>query len=167
MTLPSQWEATLQCNVVSHWLGAFTKWSLKSWEFLYLERWSLYWNRAQVTFPGYGCQFLSYWTYFRKPRKHFSTLRQHRLFKMGIPIPGKDGLYIETGPRLPSQVMVVNPCYIELILGNLENISQHWDSTCCSKWEFQYLEKMVFILKQGPAYLPRWWLSILVILNLF
>ena len=24
---PSQWE-TLQCNVVSHWLGAYTKWSL-------------------------------------------------------------------------------------------------------------------------------------------
>ena len=25
---PSLWETTLQCNVVSHWLGAFTKWSL-------------------------------------------------------------------------------------------------------------------------------------------
>ena len=25
---PSQWETTLQYNVVSHWLGAFTKWSL-------------------------------------------------------------------------------------------------------------------------------------------
>ena len=25
---PSQWEATLQCNVVSHWLGACTGWSL-------------------------------------------------------------------------------------------------------------------------------------------
>ena len=25
---PSQWETTLQCNVVSHWLGAYTKWSL-------------------------------------------------------------------------------------------------------------------------------------------
>ena len=25
---PSQWETTLQCNVVSHWLGAFTKWAL-------------------------------------------------------------------------------------------------------------------------------------------
>ena len=24
----SQWETTLQCNVVSHWLGAYTKWSL-------------------------------------------------------------------------------------------------------------------------------------------
>ena len=24
----SQWETTLQCNVVSHWLGAFTKWFL-------------------------------------------------------------------------------------------------------------------------------------------
>ena len=25
--VPSQWEMTLQCNI-SHWLGAFTKWSL-------------------------------------------------------------------------------------------------------------------------------------------
>ena len=25
---PSQWETTLQCNVVSHWLGACKKWSL-------------------------------------------------------------------------------------------------------------------------------------------
>ena len=24
---PSQWEMTLQCNVVSHWLGILTKWS--------------------------------------------------------------------------------------------------------------------------------------------
>ena len=35
---PSQWETTLQCNVVSHWLGAYAKWSLHltvvggSWE---------------------------------------------------------------------------------------------------------------------------------------
>ena len=25
---PSQWEMTLQCNIISHWLGAYTKWSL-------------------------------------------------------------------------------------------------------------------------------------------
>ena len=25
---PSQWGMTLHCNVFSHWLGAFTKWSL-------------------------------------------------------------------------------------------------------------------------------------------
>ena len=25
---PSQWETTLHSNVVSHWLGAYTKWSL-------------------------------------------------------------------------------------------------------------------------------------------
>ena len=25
---PSQWETTLHCNVVSHWLGAYTNWSL-------------------------------------------------------------------------------------------------------------------------------------------
>ena len=26
----SLWEMTLQCNVVSHWLGASTKWSLET-----------------------------------------------------------------------------------------------------------------------------------------
>ena len=26
--VPSQWEMTLQCNIISHWLGAYTKWSL-------------------------------------------------------------------------------------------------------------------------------------------
>ena len=25
---PSQWEMPLECNVVSHWLGAYMKWSL-------------------------------------------------------------------------------------------------------------------------------------------
>ena len=25
---PSQWETALQCNIISHWRGAFTKWSL-------------------------------------------------------------------------------------------------------------------------------------------
>ena len=29
---PSQWETTLHCNVVSHWLGAYTKWSLPRWQ---------------------------------------------------------------------------------------------------------------------------------------
>ena len=26
---PCQWETTLHCNVVSHWQGAYTKWSLQ------------------------------------------------------------------------------------------------------------------------------------------
>ena len=26
--VPSQWETTLQCNVISHWLSTYTKWSL-------------------------------------------------------------------------------------------------------------------------------------------
>ena len=28
MHVPIQWETTLHCNVVSHWLGTYTKWSL-------------------------------------------------------------------------------------------------------------------------------------------
>ena len=30
VNVPSQWEMALHCNVVSHWLGAFTKGSLQS-----------------------------------------------------------------------------------------------------------------------------------------
>ena len=29
------WETTLHCNVVCHWLGAFTKWSLQSIYYIY------------------------------------------------------------------------------------------------------------------------------------
>ena len=39
MYAPSQGETTLQCNVVSRWLGAFTKWSLGlRCRFLYSNR---------------------------------------------------------------------------------------------------------------------------------
>ena len=38
---PSQWEMTLQCNVTSHWLGEYTKWSLTfHWLGVY-TKWSL------------------------------------------------------------------------------------------------------------------------------
>ena len=42
---PSQWETTLQCNVVSHWLGAYTEWSLDPVDELRLMSWKthLYW----------------------------------------------------------------------------------------------------------------------------
>ena len=29
---PSKWETTSQCKVISHWLGAYTKWSLVLWK---------------------------------------------------------------------------------------------------------------------------------------
>ena len=35
---PSQWETTLQCNVVSYWLGAYTQWSLQLWYAIALRR---------------------------------------------------------------------------------------------------------------------------------
>ena len=41
---PSQWEATLQCNIVSHWLSACTKWSLDTkpqWTNWSQGRWQL------------------------------------------------------------------------------------------------------------------------------
>ena len=30
MYVPSQWEPTLQCNIVSHWLGTYIKWSVNT-----------------------------------------------------------------------------------------------------------------------------------------
>ena len=35
---PSQWETTLHCNVVSHWLGAYTKWSLRYHQIFPIQR---------------------------------------------------------------------------------------------------------------------------------
>ena len=32
--VPNQWQTTLQCNVVSYWLGTYTKWSLFRWALL-------------------------------------------------------------------------------------------------------------------------------------
>ena len=37
MYAPSQWEMMLHCNVISHWLGAYTKWSLMHIILLCLE----------------------------------------------------------------------------------------------------------------------------------
>ena len=31
LCVPSQWEMTLHCNVISHWLGTHTQWSLLQW----------------------------------------------------------------------------------------------------------------------------------------
>ena len=31
MYAPSQWVTALQCNAISHWLGAYTEWSLIFW----------------------------------------------------------------------------------------------------------------------------------------
>ena len=42
--VPSQWEKTLHCNVVSHWLGAYTKYSLLR---VYTETNSHIKNRSQ------------------------------------------------------------------------------------------------------------------------
>ena len=38
----SKWETTLHCNVVSHWLGAYTKWSLCYSYAFSMFRWKSY-----------------------------------------------------------------------------------------------------------------------------
>ena len=35
---PSHWETMLHCNVVSHWLGAYTKWSLNFYQAMDLTK---------------------------------------------------------------------------------------------------------------------------------
>ena len=47
--VPSQWEMTLQFNVVSHWLGTFTKWSqLHLTEQTPRKLWSFHWTEGGV-----------------------------------------------------------------------------------------------------------------------
>ena len=42
---PSQWETMLQCNAVSHWLDAFTKWSLIGINASHKSTKKLWWNQ--------------------------------------------------------------------------------------------------------------------------
>ena len=49
--VPSQWETTLHCNVISYWLGAYTKWSLTPAE---LGQWRGCWCLGHL-----HCQFIS------------------------------------------------------------------------------------------------------------
>ena len=58
MYAPSQWEMTLQCNIVLHWLGIYTKWSLQ-----YTMKQGSYF--MEYTLTGHQCQSFqsasSYW----------------------------------------------------------------------------------------------------------
>ena len=53
---PSQWEMTLHCNVISHWLGAYTKWSLSFGRFntilpYNIEAWTKWLSFCRQKFP--------------------------------------------------------------------------------------------------------------------
>ena len=47
---PSQWEMTLQCNVVSQWLGAYIKWSLKVGVLYCIYLGIFYWAKLPTNF---------------------------------------------------------------------------------------------------------------------
>ena len=52
--VPSQWETMLHYNIVSHWLGAYAKWSSYQWHFI------------AIFFTGhmflYGVTFNTFWS---------------------------------------------------------------------------------------------------------
>ena len=52
MHVPSQWETTLQCNVVSHWLGAYTK---SNWSLLLSNQATSIDGQDQIEGQTYGC----------------------------------------------------------------------------------------------------------------
>ena len=50
---PSQWEMTLQCNVISHWLDAYTRWSRNMF---FLSGEATYVTVTKITgVPVYSC----------------------------------------------------------------------------------------------------------------
>ena len=68
---PSQWETTLQCNVVSHWLGAFTKWTLPIWIEMAVEYRGLGVTKAPfVNFSITRCSISDFVKYLLDPLDH-------------------------------------------------------------------------------------------------
>ena len=62
---PSQWEATLQCNVIPHWLGACTKWSLccSNWgrTSCYIRLWTHKTPHSSPSQASYGVSIVKIW----------------------------------------------------------------------------------------------------------
>ena len=56
---PSQWETTLHCNAVSHWLSAYTKWSLGPVQYCISRNHSVYVPRQWET--ALYCNAISHW----------------------------------------------------------------------------------------------------------
>ena len=103
----SQWETTLQCNVVSHWLAAYTKWSLccmylapmesESCHLLSVLHWSINSLWPETCFNIYICLYFYTKTVFPGMEIPIIKIRQsqdHLIFTMGIPILAIQHLYI-------------------------------------------------------------------------
>ena len=95
MNAPSQWEMKLQCNVISHWLGALIKWSLLIKKFIVKKKPMILlrfdvmpWKRfpcyernppVTVEFPSQRASNVDLWCFFdnslnKQLTKHFEWL---------------------------------------------------------------------------------------------
>ena len=85
--VPSQWETVLQCNVVPHWLGAYTKWSqciciglLAKGEISLVSIYLIKFSNFQI------CIFVS--TYHHFTSIGFPIIKVNLIFTVPTPIPG-------------------------------------------------------------------------------
>ena len=92
MHAPSQWEATLQCKVNSHWLGAYTKRSMNSITSIidmillkFYKFWCCYYNKHEHSYLGDESVYLErlslYWS------RTLEVSKVQRLIMMGVACP--------------------------------------------------------------------------------
>ena len=57
--VPSQWETTLHCNIVSHWLGAYTKRSPALWSDIIIKMYTLRFDGEFSVHPSMPCRHIA------------------------------------------------------------------------------------------------------------
>ena len=83
---PSQWEMALHCNAISHWLGAFTDWSLKIWH-LGKQETIFYYSKTHT-----GLWFLNlFW---------LSQMRIAQSYQISLQIPSHNLCHVLTSQML-------------------------------------------------------------------
>ena len=71
--LPSQWKSMLQCNVICHWLGPFTKWSLHVAQIVMA---TIGWISTDRNKPfQFPCRFIELDIYWLNIGSHYDSLR--------------------------------------------------------------------------------------------
>ena len=88
----SQWKMMLQCNIISHWLGAFTKWSLFFPCSAQIWQRSGMWVGMDSELCGISLSNLWHFSLYVIVRRLFSCCGSHGPWFQHVPQPGGWGV---------------------------------------------------------------------------
>ena len=147
--VPSQWETTLQCSIVSHWLGAYIKQSL---HMLCAGKMAhVCDHKAKMSyFIGTRTKWLTFCSQYFKIVSLLRLLRiqlkvNWNVFLGGVSIGWGNGLLLlshklnQSGPRSRMPYDITRPQWVNMLCTNINSIWQLW------VWQFHHQNRFMKI----------------------